>query len=88
MLKFQVVSDPEYQGDCGSCWIFAAVSVTESANAIAGSPLISLSKQQVLDCMESFGCDGGNVMFAFQYIKENGLLLDRFYPYFAEVSVL
>ena len=32
------------QGQCGSCWTFATTSTVESANAIFGSGLVSLSE--------------------------------------------
>ena len=32
------------QGSCGSCWTFATTSTVESANAIFGSGLVSLSE--------------------------------------------
>ena len=32
------------QGSCGSCWTFATTGTVESANAIFGSGLVSLSE--------------------------------------------
>ena len=52
---------------CGSCWAFAAVATTESANAVAHGVLRSLSEQELLDCnLENNACNGGNEDKAFK----------------------
>ena len=38
------------QGQCGSCWAFAATGALEAMNFIANGELISLSEQNLIDC--------------------------------------
>ena len=49
------------QGDCGSCWAFAAATVQESMQALKNdAPVVRLSEQEGVDCDNtSYGCEGG-----------------------------
>jgi PKD repeat protein len=63
------------QGDCGSCWDFAAIGALESIIQIregcAGLNL-DLSEQYVLSCLHAAGsCNGGWAYSAFKFIKLN-----------------
>ncbi|TDH69551.1 hypothetical protein CCR75_005026 [Bremia lactucae] len=71
------------QGQCGSCWVFAAVAALESAICLAGKPLVSLSEQQLVDCGTSTdACEGGYPSDALTYIQRSGsVCTDRTYPY-------
>ena len=63
------------QGQCGSCWAFSATSAIESAYKIAGNQLFNLAEQQMVDCGGStgnYGCNGGWMDWAFQYIINTG----------------
>ena len=49
------------QGECGSCWAFAAGTVQESMQSIKdGKAVTRISEQEGVDCdKESEGCNGG-----------------------------
>lgn len=88
-----IVSAVQNQGNCGSCWIFAPLSVVESANALADNPLVSLSVQELMDCIKppaylSSGCDGGTADDAYEFVQKFGVVSSRAYPrpYKAQVS--
>jgi C1A family cysteine protease len=87
------------QGNCGSCWAFAAMGTLESIvnirNDLPGLDL-DLSEQYILSCLPSAGsCSGGWVSRAFQYIMDtsadgnyhNGVVHESCFPYQADDSI-
>ncbi|XVF87354.1 hypothetical protein PTKIN_Ptkin18bG0113300 [Pterospermum kingtungense] len=81
-----VVTQIKNQGSCGSCWAFSAVAAVEGIVKIKTGKLVSLSEQQLVDCVKkSDGCDGGWMDRAFEYIAKNhGLAKETNYPYRAK----
>lgn len=80
--RHHVVNAPRDQGNCGSCWTFAAIATIESAIAIRSGVLPQLSEQQLVDCAtEGAGCDGGTADLAYDYVKDQGLCTEAQYPY-------
>lgn len=77
------VAPVKSQGQCGSCWAFAAVAALESAYCLTGNPLTLLSEQQVVSCdAVSGGCEGGFPGDALNYLQQNGgVCLAEEYPY-------
>jgi len=78
------------QGQCGSCWAFAATAAHESYQVQFKSQpkSISLSEQQLVDCAnispyENNGCNGGYGVRALEYIKDFGQTTTDKYPYVA-----
>jgi cathepsin L len=74
------------QGQCGSCWAFAANAVQEAAQAIIrGGSVPDLSEQELVDCSSAYGnmgCNGGWYFWAWKYVQEvKGLALTSEYKY-------
>jgi len=70
------------QGNCGSCWAFAAIGEIESQLIIKNRGSYSLSKEQLLDCDTSnWACGGGFIELAYKYIRQKGLMSEADYSY-------
>jgi len=80
------VTGVKNQGQCGSCWAFSATAAIESRYLVADRASVNLSEQQLVDCSRAYGnygCNGGWMDSAFQYVKEHGLVTTAEYPYVA-----
>ena len=70
------------QGQCGSCWSFAATGALEGAYFKKTGKLVSLSEQQFVDCdAANYACRGGYPSSAFSYaISAGGINTETAYP--------
>lgn len=85
---FDQVTGVRNQGQCGSCWIFAAIGAHEAAHLIATQKTytrlpLHVSEQQVLDCSfsETNCVVGGWHEVVLLYLQLKGLVADDQYPY-------
>jgi C1A family cysteine protease len=71
------------QGNCGSCWAFSTVGALETMIDFNCGIKTELSEQQLVDCSnENFGCEGGWMHKAFDYVKKTkGIAPSKLYPY-------
>ncbi|OMP11902.1 hypothetical protein COLO4_03609 [Corchorus olitorius] len=84
------VTPVKNQQQCGCCWAFSAVAAIEGITQIKTGKLISLSEQQIIDCVTSGnrGCEGNWMMNAFEYVAQNqGISREENYPYLAMEQV-
>lgn len=85
-VRSGVVTSVKDQGSCGSCWAFASVAAVESLYNMnrQGDNPVSFSEQEVIDCdSQSNGCSSGAMVYAYEFMVQNGLTLDSNYPYIA-----
>ncbi len=73
------------QGQCGSCWSFSTTGSIEGAHAIKTGTLVSLSEEQLINCVNSgaFDCNsGGDMIEGFKYVISNkGIMTEASWPY-------
>ena len=73
------------QGSCGSCWAFSTTGALEGVMRFNNYSVERLSEQELVDCStENYGCGGGLMHLAFDYIISNkGISSNLKYPYTA-----
>jgi len=85
LRNYNLVTPIKDQGQCGSCWSFSATGAMEGAVALNTKKLISLSEQNLVDCVQggAYNCETGGVMQdAYAYvIQVGGIESESEYPY-------
>lgn len=72
------------QQQCGSCWAFGATEAFSDRIAIAskGATNVVLSPEDLVSCdTNDYGCNGGYMDMAWEYLQDNGALSDACFPY-------
>jgi len=71
-------NDVKDQGQCGSCWAFAATATLEYLSSVKINKLTDLAEQELVDCATSAagyqnnGCNGGWYDWAWNYVADKG----------------
>jgi len=74
------------QGNCGSCWAFAATACLESQVLLSQNNPgfnLDLSEQILVSCSNAGNCNGGYINNASDYIRDLGLPVETCFPYTA-----
>lgn len=70
------VTSVKNQKYCGSCWTFSTAQDVEGTHYFATGNLTSFSEQQLVACdTKNYGCDGGWMYAAMQYLSNFGIML-------------
>jgi cathepsin L len=72
------------QGNCGDCFIFAATAAFESSWYLQNKEVISVSEQQILDCVKAGNCKGGWHGKVLNFLRSNGITSAAKIPYVAQ----
>jgi C1A family cysteine protease len=81
LRKHDLVTRIRDQGQCGSCWDFAALGSFESSYAMINGALIDTSEQELLSCLQ-YTCDTGGLHGdAFDWLEDKGVTTAAALPY-------
>jgi uncharacterized protein (TIGR02145 family) len=72
------------QGNCGSCWAFAATGATEMFVNLYYNKHIDydLAEQQLVSCIQG-NCSGGSTGKGMAFIRDKGIVTESCFPYVA-----
>ena len=78
------VTPAKSQGNCGSCWAFAATGATELFVNLYYNRHIDydLAEQQLVSCIEG-NCSGGSTGKGMAFIRDKGIVTESCFPYVA-----
>jgi uncharacterized protein (TIGR02145 family) len=78
------VTPARNQGNCGSCWAFAATGATELLVNLYYNRHIDydLAEQQLVSCIQG-NCSGGSTGKGMAFIRDKGIVSESCFPYVA-----
>ena len=85
--NLKIANDVRYgpvknQSPCGSCWAFAGVGLLEGHAYLTTGRYVALSEQEVIDCTEGSGTNGGVLANGLRQVRDqNHLATEADYPY-------
>jgi len=82
--KTNAITPVKTQGGCGDCWAFSVAEEVESMYVIQvdDDAQQTFSPQQITSCVpKSQGCGGGNPIDGYNYLMNNGLAQEVFWPF-------
>lgn len=85
--KKGAVTPVKIQDECCSCWAFATTGTIEGLHFRKTGHLISLSEQNLIDCVKHNNsdargkCEAHSRHDAYEYIQQNGIATEHLYPY-------
>lgn len=72
------------QAQCGSCWAFGAAETLSDNLCVMGQDAGVLSPQDLVSCdLKNKGCNGGDLIDAWAYLANTGIVTDQCMPYTA-----
>jgi C1A family cysteine protease len=80
---YNYVTPVRDQGNCGSCWAFAATAALEANVLITKGSATDLSEQVLVSCGGAGSCSGGYIDRASNFILNIGLPAESYYTYTA-----
>ncbi len=77
------ITSVKNQGNCGSCWAFAATGATEAlVNLYFNQHLdLDLSEQNAVSCIGNGGCNGEDPGITLDYFTDIGVVNESCFPY-------
>nr|XP_027198401.1 cathepsin O-like [Dermatophagoides pteronyssinus] len=76
------VSQIRDQGECGACWAYSIATTVESMLAIkTNKTLREFSTQQLVDCSENHGCNGGDICSTLEWMSNKNISLETLQDY-------
>lgn len=76
------VTSVKSMGSCSASWAFSVVGNLEGLYAQYHGTLVDLSSSVIIDCdTKDSGCNGGLMQYAFEWLKDNGIMTEEDYPY-------
>ena len=83
MRKENLIGPVKQQGNCGSCWAFAAAASFESSFAKKNGKIIDISEQIMINCTQNSSCSGGlpHLVFASWEERNQAIISEKKEPY-------